>query len=434
MAINKNLIVKIVALIIIVVGVCSLFKSNDIETVKNSVVMIKVFDKDDNLISTGSGFCAFNEDYVVTNFHVIEGGCKINVINDDYEQVVAEEILIFNSMDDLAIIKGDFNLKPLKLADSFWLEAGDEVTAIGSPMGQLNTVSKGFISNADNSYAIRITAPISPGSSGGALFNDDGEVIGVTFASYDSFFSQEINYAITSNVVNNIYKKYKNKDFEVASLDEDDYVPNPTNAKTLAGLFNNGTYTTYSEDAYDEPDELLKYCNEKEYLSVESIDDFYLLTCKMELFDRAIEKYASDKVKKTYNGMTEDQKYNVIYIYEDLLKYDSYSTIISDDISSWSIGQFILEFDLMQAYELAIFVEASRDYESTSEIANYLNNNTSLFYDSKIMILKLLDPNNNKYDEKIEKLLSNNKNITSKQEIELLEYLGLDEKIYGKVN
>ena len=86
-------------------------------------------------------------------------------------------------------------------------------------MGQLNTVSKGIISNADNSYAIRITAPISPGSSGGPIINEKGEVVGVTFASYDSVMSQNINYAITSNMVSNLYKKYRNDDFKVVSLD-----------------------------------------------------------------------------------------------------------------------------------------------------------------------------------------------------------------------
>lgn len=433
MVINRNVGLRIILLVFAVFGISSFFKTVDIETLKDSVVMIRVFDKDDNLISTGSGFCAYDSDYIFTNFHVIEGGYKINVITDDMKEIVVDDILIFNSMDDLAVLKGNFNLEPLKVANSFWLEAGDEITTIGSPMGQLNTVSKGIISNADNSYAIRITAPISPGSSGGPLINEKGEVVGVTFASYDSVMSQNINYAITSNMVNHLYKKYKNEDFKVVSLDEEEYVPNPTNAKTIAALFKNGTYTTYSEDAYDEPDELLKYCNENEYLKTESIADFYYLTNKLELFDKAIEKYAVDDIKKTYFSMSEDEKYNIIYVYEDLLNFDSYSCAISPDIPSWTIGQFILEFDLMQAYELAIFVEAAKEYTSTKEIAEYLNN-TSLYYDSKIMILKLLDPRNDDYDKDIVKFLAKNNRITYAQEVELLEYLGLSPDYYGKVN
>lgn len=434
MVINRNICFRMILLIIAAFLIINFFKTADIEKIKNSVVMVRVFDKDDNLISTGSGFCAYDSDYIFTNFHVIEGGYKINIITDDMKEIVVDDILIFNSMDDLAILKGNFNLEPLKIANSFWLEAGDEITTIGSPMGQLNTVSKGIISNADNSYAIRITAPISPGSSGGPLINEKGEVVGVTFASYDSVMSQNINYAITSNMVSHLYKKYKNDEYKVVSLEEEEYVPNPTNAKTIAALFKNGTYTTYSEDAYDEPDELLKYCNENEYLKTESISDFYYLTNKLELFDKAIEKYATDNVKRTYSFMSEDEKYNIIYVYEDLLNFDSYSCDISPNIPSWTIGQFILEFDLMQAYELAIFVEVAKEYTSTKEIVEYLNNNTSLYYDSKIMILKLLDPRNDVYDKDIVKFLAKNNKITYAQEVELLEYLGLSQDYYGKVN
>ncbi|MBQ8298503.1 MAG: serine protease [Clostridia bacterium] len=433
MIIKKNTVFKIILLMVMVFFISSFFKTTDIETIKNSVVMVRVFDKDDNLISTGSGFCAYDSDYVFTNFHVIEGGYKIKVITDDMKEIIVDDILIFNSLDDLAMLKGDFKLDPLKVANSFWLNAGDEITAIGSPMGQLNTVSKGIISNADNSYAIRITAPISPGSSGGPIINEKGEVVGVTFASYDSVMSQNINYAITSNMVSHLYKKYKNDDFKVVSLNEEEYVPNPTNAKTIAALFKNGTYTTYSEDAYDEPDELLKYCNENEYLKTENISDFYYLTNKLELFNKAIEKYAAEDIKETYAKMSIDEKYNIIYVYEDLLNFDSYSCEISPNIPSWSIGQFILEFDLMQAYELAVFVEAVKGCASTKEIAEYLNN-TSLYYDSKIMILKLLDPRNDTYDKDIMKYLAKNNRITYAQEVELLNYLGLNEEYYGKVN
>lgn len=433
MKISFKTIIKILLIAVIILKIFSPSKAIDIEKLKDSVVMIRVYDKNDNLISTGSGFCVYDSDYIFTNFHVIEGGYTIRIINDKKEEILADDILIFNSMDDLALLKGNFNLKPLKIANSYWAKAGDEIIAIGSPMGQLNTVSKGIISNADNSYAMRITAPISPGSSGGALFNEKGKVIGVTFASYDNKMSQNINYAITSNVIDNLYKKYKNKEYKIVSLLEDDYIPNPTNAKTIAALFKNGTYTTYSEDAYDEPDELLKFCNENEYLRTANIEDFYYLTNKLELFNKAIEKYAAEDVKTNYEKMNEKEKYNFIYVYEDLLNYDSYSQEISPDILSWSIGQFILEFDLMQAYELACFVEVSKNYKTYKEIEEYLDN-TAIFYDSKIIILKLLEPRNKTYDKDIIKYLANNKKITYKQEAEVLEYLGLNTEYYGKID
>lgn len=134
----------------------------DIETVKDSVVMIRVYDKQNNEISTGSGFCAYKSNYIITNYHVIEGAYKIKIVDDEGKQYNISKIEIFNKNDDLAILKGEFELTPLKIGSVSNLKAGENITAIGSPKGQLNTVSKGIVSNADNDYEIRITAPISP--------------------------------------------------------------------------------------------------------------------------------------------------------------------------------------------------------------------------------------------------------------------------------
>lgn len=134
----------------------------DIEDIKDSVVMIKTYDEAGNEIGTGSGFCAYKSNYIVTNFHVIEGAREIKIITDENRSYKITNVLAFNVKDDLAIISGNFELKPLKIGGSLNLKAGTEIIAIGSPKGQLNTVSTGVISNADNVYQIRITAPISP--------------------------------------------------------------------------------------------------------------------------------------------------------------------------------------------------------------------------------------------------------------------------------
>ena len=182
----------------------------DIEQIKDSVVMIEVYDEDKELMSTGSGFCVFDSNCIITNFHVIEGAYSITIITDDNIKKVVENVDIINKTYDMAILKGDFNLKPLEIGSTDNLKAGMEVTAIGSPEGEKNTVSTGIISNADNSYEIRITAPISPGSSGGVLLNKNNKVIGVTFATYDSIEAQNLNYAISIDYFKKMYNEIDN--------------------------------------------------------------------------------------------------------------------------------------------------------------------------------------------------------------------------------
>lgn len=154
-----------ILLLIFIIGSIFIIINNiptDIETIKDSVVMIKVYDDKNNEISTGSAFCAYRSNYIITNYHVIEGACKIKVFDDYGNQYVIDTIKIFNKDNDLAILQGNFELKPLKIGNTNNLKAGENITTIGSPKGQLNTVSKGIISNADSDYEIRITTPISP--------------------------------------------------------------------------------------------------------------------------------------------------------------------------------------------------------------------------------------------------------------------------------
>lgn len=162
---KKSKFIKWIFIIGVIVIMAFVIKNTipkDIESIKDSVVMLKVFDEKGNEISTGSGFCAYKSNYIVTNFHVIKGASSITVIDDNEKQYYVYEIEICNEMLDIAILKCDIELTPLKIGSASNLKAGENILAIGSPKGQLNTVSKGVISNADNDYEIRITAPISP--------------------------------------------------------------------------------------------------------------------------------------------------------------------------------------------------------------------------------------------------------------------------------
>lgn len=205
----KSLFIVLVITMIIFIGLLLLPKifGSNIENVKNSVVMLEVYNSRNELISTGSGFCAYKENYIVTNFHVIDGAYSVKVITDDKKEIDSSGVLFFSEEEDLSVITIDGELKPLKIGKSNNLKVQSKVTAIGSPMGELNTVSEGIISNIDEQNIIRISVPISHGSSGGVLLNSRNEVIGITSAGYDE--AQNLNFAINVNVLNKLYEKKK---------------------------------------------------------------------------------------------------------------------------------------------------------------------------------------------------------------------------------
>ena len=180
---------------------CAGFSSDPdaLEAAAKSVLMLEIYDDDYNLIATGSGFIAFNEYTLVTNYHVIEDAASILAISDDGYSNIVTDIIVADEQKDLAILElvSTVDLTPLTLGTGENLKRGSSVAAIGSPNGITNSVSTGIISalyEYENVSWIQFTAPISEGSSGGALFDDDGNVIGVTSASYVD--TQNMNMAI----------------------------------------------------------------------------------------------------------------------------------------------------------------------------------------------------------------------------------------------
>lgn len=414
-----------VLFLIILIGIILVFGFNNfsfmnVEKIKDSVVMIKVYDMYNNEISTGSGFCAYNSNYIVTNFHVIEGAYRIKIVTDDNEYYSIDDIKIFSAKNDLAIIEGDFKLKPLELGKISNLKAGQEITAIGSPKGQLNTVSTGVISNADNDYNIRITAPISPGSSGGILLDRKGKVIGITYATYNSSDSQNINYAISVEYLNELYDAYLNSKYtEIKTNDYELYTPDITNS----------TEFIFSE-YFETPEELI--FKGKSYYSTKNIKTFYELTNKQVMFDRAMNNLGEYSLKDLYNGLSQERKAQIIENYEYIQSFDSYNLDLSNNIPYWTIEQFILELKLMQGHELAIFMEIADNINNQEEFIGFLEllNNS---YEDKIIIYKLIYTDDDSYNNDIVDYFNSLEHITYEQEIELLEYLGMEVDYEGNV-
>jgi hypothetical protein len=156
-----------------------------------AVVTIITFDRYGSRLRLGSGFIAKSDGTVITNRHVIEGAriVKVKISNKWYK---GRPVYIGKSS-DVAIIKVDNfagKLPVVQLGDSTKVTIGEKVYVIGNPAGLEKSLSDGIISgirrikNMRQEF-IQFTAPISPGSSGGPVFNKDGQVIGIATASMD---------------------------------------------------------------------------------------------------------------------------------------------------------------------------------------------------------------------------------------------------------
>jgi S1-C subfamily serine protease len=181
-------------------------KIKEIAKKAESVLMVNV-DK-----GSGSAFIVGDGRTALTNFHVVEGK-NLAICNADnqLDSGYLYEVIKTDETNDLAVIRSKYDMyvsyNPLTLGDSDKVETGDTVIAIGSPLGFKNTVSDGIVSGfrvINGIEYIQITAPISPGSSGGALFNMDGEVIGITTATVIE--GQNLNLAIPINKAKELLK------------------------------------------------------------------------------------------------------------------------------------------------------------------------------------------------------------------------------------
>ncbi|MGZ4107311.1 MAG: stalk domain-containing protein [Tumebacillaceae bacterium] len=170
-----------------------------------SVVLLKILDQNGREVASGSGFVLSADGKILTNYHVIDGAASVKVVFPDNTTYTTSTVLLADKDKDLAELKIDAsNLTPLVLGDSSQLHLGQSVVAIGSPKGMQNTLSTGVVSATarddghGHSY-IQVSTPIDHGSSGGALFDMQGEVVGVT--SYGIQSAASLNLAIPSNTV-----------------------------------------------------------------------------------------------------------------------------------------------------------------------------------------------------------------------------------------
>lgn len=183
-----------------------------------SVVGIKVFEDDDTeYYGWGSGVIASADGYIITNAHVIDGGDAATVVL--YDGSEHEAMLIgYDAASDIALIKIDAEgLTAAEFSSSAALRVGDSVAAIGNPLSPdlRLTMTRGIVSalNREVSYngstmtLIQTDASINEGNSGGPLFNDRGQVVGITNMKMISTYGagvEGLGFAIPSDTVGSI--------------------------------------------------------------------------------------------------------------------------------------------------------------------------------------------------------------------------------------
>ena len=199
---------------------------NNVDTVREAVIarvrpaVVEVKVTTPNGGALGSGVIIDRRGYIVTNNHVVNAARSISVVLYDGTQVPAQ-LAGTDPADDLAVLKitpPAAGLTVATLGDSSKLQVGQDVLAIGNPLGITQTVTNGIISalgrnvNEQNGAvipnAIQTDAPINPGNSGGALVDMQGNLIGIpTLSAIDPQFNTPANgvgFAIPSNRVQSI--------------------------------------------------------------------------------------------------------------------------------------------------------------------------------------------------------------------------------------
>ncbi len=198
------------------------------DTVVDVVVADKNEEGPEGKSSNGTGFIIYEDGYIVTNWHVIDSCEKIKVVTSDGNEYSAR-VIGKDEHYDVALLKIDLDqnvkLSAVKFADSDKIEVSDPVITIGNPFGLGKTVTAGIISYKGRNLSDQISelgenghlvsyiqtdAAVNYGNSGGPLFSENGEVIGmITVFVSDGLRSTGINFAIPSNILLKVISQLK---------------------------------------------------------------------------------------------------------------------------------------------------------------------------------------------------------------------------------
>ena len=214
---NKSLwqLLRIIPVIVLIFCTISTVPAQTVPQIAEKALAATVYlemqDSNGLPLGFGSGFFV-RDNLIATNYHVIEGAARGTAkLVGRFSTYTIEGVTATDKTNDLALLKVTVSgIKPLPLGNSSDVKIGETVYVAGNPKGLEGTFSNGIISSRRDKYTkerLQMTAPISPGSSGGPVLNSKGEVIGVSFMTLVG--GQNLNFAIPSRYLTELLTKSK---------------------------------------------------------------------------------------------------------------------------------------------------------------------------------------------------------------------------------
>lgn len=262
-----------------------------------AVFYVECYGFNGGICGTGSGFFISADGLAVTNYHVVENKLDLNIFMPDGTAYSDVQVIDCHPTQDLALLRvnGAKNVPYLEINDTDTVKQGQQVYAIGSPEGLENTLSQGIVSNIRRFIGeeefFQISVPIAPGSSGGALLNQYGELVGVTTAIIGT--EGDLNLAVPAKFI-----------ADMDRTSQEDYV-----------FYGNDVYNGFSY-AYD-----FGAFSGVDVLSwTESALGFYIDYDFYDFYDLG-EWTAADCFANTcyyYNDLLKKNGFEQVYVYEDM--------------------------------------------------------------------------------------------------------------------
>ena len=171
---------------------------------KYNRAVFMIYTTDGFQVYQGSGFFINDQGLAVSNYHVFKGtaigaeGIKLPGDNQAYKVV---EVLQSSEQEDFILFRVNVKNTPYIPIAQYKPQIGEKVYTIGSPKGLENTFSSGEVSQWRDKQLMQISANIDHGSSGGALINEYGEVVGITSGTFDDGSKANLNYAWSIDVI-----------------------------------------------------------------------------------------------------------------------------------------------------------------------------------------------------------------------------------------
>ena len=188
---------------------------NSVVAIQTEIVSQNIFGQKIAGAAAGSGFIISEDGYVITNAHVVEDATTIKVLLSNGDEFVAK-LIGMEEENDVAVLKidSDKSFDPILFGDSDKMIIGEDVLAIGNPLGELTfSMTKGIVSAIDREIMVdnftsinmfQVDCAVNEGNSGGPIFNMYGEVIGIVSAKYASETIEGLGFCIPINDVQNI--------------------------------------------------------------------------------------------------------------------------------------------------------------------------------------------------------------------------------------